>query len=330
MQKIDSIVFTLIMRTAILSLLLLLGSCCPQKFSPCQCPPPLGEVCYTRKPRIALVLGSGGVRGMAHVGVLEVFEEAGIPFDIIVGCSAGSLVGALYADNPDSEAVKCALSKLKTNSILDINLFECRFGLSQGTSFKRVLKNNLHSRCFEDLQIPFVLVATDLWSGELIPIGRGDIVESVRASCSIPFVFVPVAINGRVLVDGGCINPVPVVVARDLGAEFVIAVDLCELLPTTFPTNLFGVAKRSTEIAFLWQSDRCTTGADVVIRPRMCQVGTFDDSKKDVLLTAGREAAIAALPQICEALERLGAPPENEECHQVILRPYNTHTISNF
>lgn len=319
------------MYRLILLFLLILTGCCPQKFHPCDCPPPLGDVCFSKKPRIALVLGSGGVRGMAHVGVLEVLEEEGIPFDIIVGCSAGSLVGALYADNPDSQAVKCALSKLKTDSILDINLWECRFGLSQGTSFKKVLKRNLHSHCFEDLQMPFVLVATDLWSGELIPIGTGDIIDSVRASCSIPFVFVPVARNGRVLVDGGVINPVPIVVARDLGADIVIAVDLCELLPTTFPTNLFGVAKRATEVAFLWQSDRCTKGADVIIRPKMCQVGTFDDTKKGILLDAGRQAAIEALPQIREILSRL--PPEEDSCqeghYQVTLKPYGTH-LSNF
>lgn len=319
------------MRYLLLILLLILSSCCPEKFFPCDCPPPLGEVCFSKKPRIALVLGSGGVRGMAHVGVLEVFEEAGIPFDIIVGCSAGSLVGALYADNPDSQAVKCALSKLKTDSILDINLWECRFGLSQGTSFKKVLKRNLNSRCFEDLQIPFVLVATDLWTGELIPLGNGDIINSVRASCSIPFVFVPVAIKGRVLVDGGVINPVPVVLARDLGADIVIAVDLCELLPTTFPTNLFGVAARSTEVAFLWQSDRCTLGADIIIRPKMCQVGTFDDSKKEFLLSAGREAALQALPKIYELLNQL--PPEDpstcSEPYHVTLKPYGTH-LSNF
>jgi NTE family protein len=284
-------------------LLIIGGCCCPHKFLPLADPPPPLPFCIPENVRVALVLGSGGVRGMAHVGVLEVLEEHGIPFDIIVGCSAGSLVGALYADNPNAACIKDAVAKLKTNSLLDIDIWNCRFGLCQGRSMRKVLNANLEAEHFDQLKIPLVIVATDLHTGELVPIGSGDLIKAVEASCSIPLVFCPVEYQGRVLVDGGTINPVPVMVAKDLGADIVIAVDLCELLPSTFPTNLFGVAARSAEIAFLWQNEVCTRNADIVIRPKMCDIGTFNDKAKEILYCAGREAALEALPHIKEVLE---------------------------
>lgn len=264
----------------------------------------LPPVCLPEKIRVALVLGSGGVRGMAHVGVLEELQAAGIPIDLIVGCSAGSIVGALYADNPDVEAIKCAVWRIRTDFLLDIDLLNCRYGLSQGITMKGVLKKYLGSYTFEDLKIPLVVVTSDLNSGELVPIGSGDLIKAVQASCSIPFFYVPCHHMGRILVDGGIINPVPVKVARDLGAEFIIAVDLCELLPQTFPTNLFGVARRSAEIAFMWQNESCTRKADVIMRPKTRGVGTFNDKMKRKIYLAGRQAAREKIPMILDYLNR--------------------------
>lgn len=281
------------------------GCTCPHKYLPMEHPPCPEPVRVPEKIRVCLVLGSGGVRGMAHVGVLTVLEEAGIPIDMIVGCSAGSLVGALYADHPDSSYVYRAVNSMRSETILDINLWTCRFGLSQGKTFDRVMDSYLAAETFDQLQIPMIAVASDLHSGELVPIGTGDLVKAVQASCAIPFVFVPVDLNGRVLVDGGVVNPVPVCLAKDVGAEVIIAVDLRELLPKTFPTNLFEVAARSAEIAFLWQNAVCTKGADIIIRPTLCDVGAFNDKMKQEIFLAGRAAAIAALPQIQEKMTRL-------------------------
>lgn len=310
--------------TNLFAALILLCACtCPHKFAPSPCPAPPDCVCVPEKIRVALVLGSGGVRGMAHVGVLEVLEEEGIKFDLLVGCSAGSIVGALYADNPNACAIRDAICHLRRDNIFDLNLWECRFGLSQGRSLHRMLKRSLHTCCFEDLKIPLVVVAADLHTGELVPLGCGNIHRAVQASCSIPFIFVPIDYNGRVLVDGGIINPVPINVARDLGAEVVIAVDLGELLPHTFPTNLFGVAKRSAEIQYLWQSYFCTCDADVRIQPKMCEVGTFNDKCKQQLYEAGKAAAREALPRIRAALAK--ASKEDSSClskHIVQLKCY--------
>jgi NTE family protein len=281
---------------------LFLQGCCPYHYRLQEIPEPLPPFFVPERIKVALVLGSGGVRGMAHIGVIEEFEEAGIPIDLIVGCSAGSIVGALYADNPCIEDIKAAVWNIRSSSMLDINLWYCRYGLSQDISMRKALTSCLQAQSFEELQIPLVVVATDLYSGELVPIGSGDLVKAVQASCSIPFLFVPCEHLGRVLMDGGVINPVPVKIARDLGAEIVIAVDLSELLQQTFPTNLFQIASRSAEIAFMWQNDECTKNADVVIRPRTCAMGTFNDAMKSQIYYAGKEATKAAIGRIKELI----------------------------
>lgn len=277
--------------------------------SECPCPPPPFYV--PERTRVALVLGSGGVRGMAHVGVLQELENAGIPIDLIVGCSAGSIVGALYADSPCVDSIMGDVWSLRTQSIIDIDLWNCRYGLSWHRNMREVLDRALEAETFEDLQIPLVIVASDLNSGELVPIGAGDLLTAIEASCSIPFVFVPCSYGGRVLVDGGVVNPVPSKVARDLGADIVIAVDLCELLPRTFPTNLFQIASRSAEIAFMWQNQLCCRCADVVIRPKTCDIGAFNDSMKWQIYEAGRMAACEEMPRILELVGAL--PPDGCE-----------------
>lgn len=286
-----------------------MGGCCPKSYIPCDVPDPLPSFYVPEKIRVALVLGGGGVRGMAHVGVIEELVKAGIPIDIIVGCSAGSIVGALYADNPDVEHIKNAVWGLKTDSICDINIFTCRYGLSQGGAFHRVIDEHLEATSFEELKIPLIVVATDLYSGELIPLGSGDLVTAVQASCALPFVFVPCDYLGRILVDGGVVNPVPAKVAKDLGAEVIIAVDLCELLPQTFPRNLFQIASRSAEISYMWQNQECTKPADFVIRPKTCGVGTFNDKMKKQIYDAGRTAAREALPEILERIRGIDSYP---------------------
>lgn len=284
-------------------LLIFLSGCCPHHYIPEEDPEPLPCFYVPENIRVALVLGSGGIRGMAHVGVIEELVAAGIPIDLIVGCSAGSIVGALYADNPSVEHIKTAVWQLKSDSIFDINLGSCRYGLSQGKNFYRILDDHLEAETFDELKIPLVVVATDLYSGELITLGSGDLVKSVQASCSIPFFFVPCDYLGRILVDGGVVNPVPARIAHDLGADVIIAVDLCELLPKTYPKNLFQVFDRSTEIVFMWQNQVCASYADFVIRPKTCGVGTFNDEMKQLLYESGKDAAKEMIPAILKKID---------------------------
>jgi NTE family protein len=241
---------------------------------------------------------------LAHVGVLEELENAGIPIDLIIGCSAGSIVGSLYADNPNTHCLRETLLKLNTDYLVDFNIWKARYGLCQGASLRRFLTKNLCASTFDQLKIPFYAVATDLYSSELVPIGGGPIVPAVTASCAIPFVFVPVNLHGRVFVDGGVIDPVPVRIARYLGANVIVAVDLRELLPEHMPDNLFGIAKRSADIALLWQSESCLRGADVIMRPKIGDaVGTFASDCNDLIYEAGKAAGREAAPKILNLLK---------------------------
>lgn len=291
----------LIKQSLFLSLLLFISACCPHHYVPLE-PGPLSSFYLPEKIRVALVLGGGGVKGIAHLGVLEELEKAGIKIDLIVGCSSGSIVGALYANNPSVDAIKGSTWQIRTDSLFDMDLWNCRYGLSQGKLLVYLLNKHLSKKTFEELQIPLVVVAADLKSGELVPIGSGDLITAVRASCSIPFVFVPCEHQGRILVDGGVINPVPVKVARDLGADIVIAVDLCELLEDELPSNLFGIAERCLKIALIWQNENCSKKADVIIRPKMQGVGIFNDKMKMEVYNAGKMATEKEVPKIFKLL----------------------------
>lgn len=280
---------------------------CNSKLNLPEHPCPLPECAPPCPIRVALVLGGGGARGISHVGVLEEFERAGIPIDALVGCSAGSIVGALYADCMDLDTLRRVLEPLAKWDILDINIWRCRYGLVQGNYLDKFLKRNLRSRCFEELHIPFYAVSTDLIAGELVTIGSGPLIPAVRASAAVPFVFCPVILYDRMLVDGGVADPVPVKAARALGADIVVAVDLSELLPKTCPTSLFGIASRSAELKLLLEAEYCVQGADVIIRPELGCLSMFDTDHYDFAYEAGRQAAREAIPEVLRLLAEKNA-----------------------
>lgn len=286
---------------------LLSGCGCPQKYDVSDTPPPLPDCPVVPQPvRLALVLGGGGARGLAHVGVIEVLEEEGIPIDLVVGCSAGSIVGAVYADNPCADHLKDTLLDMHTSVLVDFDIWNARYGLCQGRSLRKFLDRTLDAETFDQLKLPFFLVTTDLYSSELVIIGGGPITPAVEASCSIPVVFVPVYLHGRAFVDGGVIDPVPVRVALHFNSEVIVAVDLRGLLPCRFPTNVFGVAARSADITLLWQSETCVENADVIIRPELPDnIGCFAEDYNEQIYQAGKDAARKAIPQIRAALEEI-------------------------
>ncbi|MBA3722729.1 MAG: patatin-like phospholipase family protein [Parachlamydiaceae bacterium] len=287
---------------AIISTLLLVS--CGTKYKLPEEIPPLPVLSPHHHVRLALVLGGGGARGMAHVGVLEEFERAGIKIDMIVGCSAGSIVGALYADCPNARHVKHLLVPLKVWDILDVTIKNARYGFVQGRSLRKFLNKNLHCERFEDLHIPLYVVATDMMEGRLVTFSYGPIIPAVHASAAVPFVFAPVLVHGRILVDGGVADPIPVCVAKSMNADVIVAVDLSELLEKACPTNLFGVAARSAEIKFLLQTESCAQDADVIIKPELGDIGMFDDKNHENMYQAGRKAAREAMPKILAELEK--------------------------
>jgi NTE family protein len=175
---------------------------------------------------VGLALGSGSARGWAHIGVIRALAEAGLPVDYLAGTSIGAAVGAVFAsgDLDALEDVALELDWRQVASFYDAVL--PKSGLIDGTKLSAFIRNYVKETRIEQLPIPYCAVATDLETGEEVAIRDGDIVEAVRASFSIPGILTPVRWNDRILVDGGLVNPVPVNVLRDMGADFVIAVDL--------------------------------------------------------------------------------------------------------
>ncbi|NGX31574.1 MAG: putative NTE family protein [Chlamydiae bacterium] len=262
-----------------------------------------------KKVKVALILGAGGSRGMAHLGVLEVLEEHGIKVDLIVGCSAGSIVGALYADNPDALAIRNILINVKSKELLDPSLFSALQspwrpkGPVQGHLLKKFIYDKLSVDDFQDLQIPFIAVATDLLTGKLVLLRSGPIAPAILASCALPPFFTPVHLYGKLLVDGGVIDPIPVSVAREFEPEIVITVDISPELKYQMPTNLISITTRCSYISYIELSHLKAHQADVVISPKLSDSGTFDDSKNWVLYEAGKKAALEQLKEIKKRLK---------------------------
>jgi len=179
-----------------------------------------------RPERIGLALGSGSARGWAHIGVVKALAEAGVRVDCVAGTSIGSLVGAVLASGKlaSLETVVRELDWMKALALFDIGL--PRSGLLDGRNVTSALRDHVESGDIQNLPVPFVAVSTNLVDGSEVHIEGGDVIEAVRASISIPGVFTPVKRDGMLLVDGGLVNPVPTSVARQMGADYVIAVDL--------------------------------------------------------------------------------------------------------
>ncbi|MCK4358931.1 MAG: patatin-like phospholipase family protein [Candidatus Cloacimonetes bacterium] len=180
-----------------------------------------------RNKKVGLVLGSGGAKGLAHIGVLKLLEEMGIKIDFIAGSSIGALIGGVYSTGISIEEIEDIA--LKIDLVSTAKLFSPGFGKSglvTGIKVKKFLTSKLGEREIENLKIPFVAVATDIITGREIIFNKGNLVEAIRASISIPIVFQPVIWNNTVLVDGGLVNPVPTNIAREMGANYIIAVNV--------------------------------------------------------------------------------------------------------
>ena len=179
-----------------------------------------------RPPKIGLALGSGSARGLAHLGVIRAVEEAGIKVNYVAGTSIGALVGAVYAAG-SIDSLESTFQRFDWKKM--VSFFDVIFpksGLIDGAKVRDLVRTLVHTEVIESLPIPFCAVATDIQSGAEVVIRQGDLIEAVRASIAVPGIFTPVRSNGLLLVDGGLVNPVPVSVARAMGADIVIAVDL--------------------------------------------------------------------------------------------------------
>ena len=260
-----------------------------------------------RKPRLAVVLGGGSARGFAHIGVVKGLEAHGIRPDLVVGCSAGSLVGAFWAAGFSGDRMEELALRVRDSEIIDVVQGNAPRGMVTGQSLQNFVNQALRGRGIESFPTPFAAVATRYPAGDLAVLRSGDPGFAVRASCSIPGVFVPAAQGGQEYLDGGLISPVPVRTARQLGADVVVAVDVGGADPGGDQQGgLFEVLQRSFEIMSQSLRTNEVATADIAIRPDVGRISSTDFASRKVFIAAGFLAAQRLGPVI---LERLAAAP---------------------
>ena len=280
---------------------LVLGACThaakPVPPPPAPPPPP--------KLKIGLALGGGAAKGFAHIGVIKMLEASGIHPDVVAGTSAGSVVGALYASGMDAFALQQTAFGLDEAKIRDVRLFSG--GLVQGQALQDYVNQLVHQQPIEQLKLPFAAVSTELETGTRTVFGRGNTGRAVRASSSIPGVFEPVEIHGKHYVDGGVVSPIPVDAARQLGADFVIAVDISAAPDGSNPQGMMNIVGQSISIMGRQLAAQESARADVVIRPDLRGIGPTDFEQKNQAILAGEKAALAAIPAIRAKLAAMAA-----------------------
>ncbi len=265
--------------------------------------PPVDQVILRKKPpKVGLVLGGGAARGFAHIGVIQVLEEAGIKPNLVVGTSAGSLVAALYASGKNGAQLQKVAETMEEATFADWTLPIFSRGLLRGEALARYVSLQVNGRLIESTPIPLGIVATDLNSGLGMLFQRGDIATAVRASSAVPAIFQPVKISGHEYVDGGLVSPVPVRYARQMGAEFVIAVDISSLPEGNAANDTFQVLMQTFTIMIKSINNFELREADLVIRPALAGVGSSDFSARRRSIEAGRAAMLSLLPQLKLAL----------------------------
>lgn len=254
-----------------------------------------------KRPIIALVLGSGGSRGYAHIGAIEVLEQAGIQPDFIVGTSAGSLVGALYAQGKSASELREIALQMKASDVRDIRLD--KKGFFDGQKIEDYVNRLLDDTPLQELKTPMYVVATQLKHGQKVVFNYGNTGQAVRASVSIPSMFIPTDIAGLEYVDGGLVSPVPVNVARNLGADLIIAVDILAQPEHTETHHVWGLFNQNINIMQQRLAQQELQYADIVIQPDIREKAhIFDVSSREKIMQAGYIAAQQQLLNIVQVL----------------------------
>ena len=256
-----------------------------------------------RPAKIAVVLGAGASRGFAHIGVLKVLETSKIPIHMIVGTSAGSFVGSLYAYGFDAfQLQKIALS-IEKGDIADITIPDN--GFIKGDKLEEYVNTMVRKTPIEKLRIPFYAVATNIPSGQEVVFGKGNTGTAVRASCSIPGIFRPAKIGDKMYIDGGVVSPVAVDAARRYGADIVIAVDISADLDTRQPEGTIDTILQAINIMYSKLAGIQLTRADIVIRPKVGYIGSGDFDKRHEAVLEGEKATYEAMGNIKALIEKL-------------------------
>lgn len=282
----------------------LLAGCATQPgIPPEEQPAALPPVAAGPRPlRIGLALGGGATRGFAHIGVLKVLEAHGIVPDVIAGTSAGAVVGALFASGLGSLELEKIGLELDERTLADWSI--PNRGIFKGEALQDFVNDVVRQRSLERLPRPFAAVATDLAQGRMVAFRAGNTGMAVRASSAVPGVFRPVTIRGREYVDGGLTSPVPVRAARDMGADFIIAVDVGNKPQWGKTDSTLNLLLRTYTIMGNSIGRLEMEGADMVIRPATPDMASTDFDARHAAIQAGEQAATGLLPELKARLAR--------------------------
>jgi len=264
----------------------------------------------SERPLVALALGSGGARGFAHVGVIKALEDAGIVPDIVTGTSSGAVVAALYASGRRAAEIEAIALGIEKSDLVDFVLFGK--GWVRGEALQDFVNRMVGNRPIEALARPFAVVATESEHRRMTVFNRGDAGLAVRASASVPDLFVPPVINGKEYVDGGLTSPVPVKLARAMGADVVIAVDVSWFAQARARSG-DGMAQYSRRGRYVLLAEELDS-ADVVIVPRTVRTRMLDFENKGANIAAGEAAGRDAVPRLKELIARIAEKKNGQEC----------------
>ena len=260
-----------------------------------------------QRPKIALVFGGGGARGLAHVGVLKVLRQEGVPVDMIVGTSVGAIVGALAAADVPTEEIEKMGAEVGWNNLTDLsksNLVKLLVSeeLLSTKKMEEYLRKRFGDKTFADLKIPFACLSTDLRTGEQIILREGNVALAARASATMPGVFQPVPYRHRLLVDGGIVDNVPTDVAKLLGADVIVCVNVPPDFSRNAPSNVLTTLNQAIYIQGQVIVQERLALADVLIEPQVRDVNAFELWKSKECMAAGEAAARKAMPALRRAL----------------------------
>jgi NTE family protein len=270
----------------------------------CVTTPPLPPA-HPKPATIAVVLGAGASKGFAHIGVLKVLEAQKIPIHMIVGTSAGSLVGSLYASGKTAFELQGIAMKMERDNIIDYDWKIWNGGLIKGEKLENFINVNIQNTPIEKLKIRYYAVATNAATGEEVVFARGNTGMAVHASCSVPGVFQPLKIGNNTYLDGSVVSPVAVDVARRNGADIVIAVDISGGINTDVPSGIMDTMRKSVDIMYARIAEYQIKNADIVIRPNMRNIGSTDMDKFNEAIFEGEKAASLKIPEIQKIVDRL-------------------------
>lgn len=253
------------------------------------------------RPKIGLALGSGGARGFAHLGVIKVLKDEGIPIDFMAGSSMGALVACLYGAGLDINRLYKLSTSFKRKYFLDFTV--PKMGFITGKRVKELIRLFTHGKNLEELIIPVEVVATDLLTGEKVIFREGSIADAVRASISIPGIFIPEKVEGRLLVDGGVVDRVPVSVVEKMGADIVIAVDVAHVKTNSEITSIYDVIMQSLDILQMELVANREIASDIMIRPRVEMYSSRAFTHIDEIISIGEEETRRQLGKIKDVME---------------------------